>query len=126
MKKSKEESPLKAARKKAREAIEIRLSKLLKTITSELGQEDLDIEKEAKKLAKKITKGLKSIKKPEEVKPIANGTDKTIKAGNDIKPVIKPPVSNVKKPEIKAVPQSKPVVPKAEAVKTTDPNKVKK
>ena len=126
MKKSKEESPLKAARKKAREAIEIRLSKLLKTITSELGQEELDIEKEAKKLAKKITKGLKSIKKPEEVKPTANGTDKAVKAGNGVKPVIKPSVSNVKKPEIKAVPQSNPVAPKAEAVKTPASNKVKK
>ncbi|MDB5022950.1 MAG: hypothetical protein JWP78_705 [Mucilaginibacter sp.] len=126
MKKSKEESPLKAARKKARKAIEIRVGKLLKAIASELGQEALDIDKEAKKLAKKITKGLKPGKKIDEVKPSANGIAQPVKAGNNVQPVIKRSISDVKKPEIKAAAQPKSLASKAEAVKTTAPNKVKK
>ena len=55
MKKEKNESPAKVARKKAKDSIESRLTKTLKSITAELGQEVIDIEKTAKKLAKKDT-----------------------------------------------------------------------
>src|SRR3978361_2159858 len=63
MKKEKSESPVKTARKKAKDSVESRLTKTLKSITAELGQEAIDIEKTAKKLAKKLTKGLKGGKK---------------------------------------------------------------
>jgi len=53
MKKDKEESPLKVARKKTREAIEVRLAKHLRNITTEIGKEAIDIEKEAKKTGQK-------------------------------------------------------------------------
>ena len=60
MKKEKQESPAKAAKKIAVKSIQLRLIKTIKNITVELGQEVIDIEKEAKKLAKKITKHLKT------------------------------------------------------------------
>ncbi len=92
MKKEKEESPLKVARKKTREAIEVRLAKHLRNITTEIGKETIDIEKEAKRLAKKITKGLK---KTAEEKP-AKEKNKTAE-----KPVSKAPVSKAKTPVVK-------------------------
>ncbi|HZY37179.1 MAG TPA: hypothetical protein VFE53_11050 [Mucilaginibacter sp.] len=59
MKKDKQQSPAKAARK----AIQESLIKTLKTIASQLQKQgihtDIDVEKESKKLAKKITKGAK-------------------------------------------------------------------
>jgi adenine specific DNA methylase Mod len=102
MKKEKEESPLKVARKKTREAIEVRLAKHLRNITTEIGKEAIDIEKEAKKLAKKITKGLK---KADAEKPVKE--NKTAE-----KPASKSPVSNAKKPVAKAAP-AKTTAPKA-------------
>jgi len=59
MKKDKQQSPAKAARK----AIQESLVKTLKSITGQLEKQgihtDIDLEKESKKLAKKITKGAK-------------------------------------------------------------------
>ena len=95
MKKDKEESPLKVARKKTREAIEVRLAKHLRNITTEIGKETIDIEKEAKRLAKKITKGLKKASEKSEKE-----NDKAAE-----KPASKSPaVSNAKKPVAKATP----------------------
>ena len=48
MKKEKQESPAKAAKKIATKSIQQRLIKTIKTITAELGQVEIDIEKEAK------------------------------------------------------------------------------
>jgi len=114
MKKDKEESPLKAARKKTREAIEVRLARHLRNITTEIGKETIDIEKEAKKLAKKITKGFK--------KTAEKSADETVKKE---KPVSKVPVSNAKKPVVKAAP-AKTAAPKAAVAKTTPAGKSKK
>ena len=116
MKKEKEESPLKVARKKTREAIEVRLAKHLRNITTEIGKEAIDIEKEAKRLAKKITKGLK---KTAEEKP-AKENNKTAE-----KPVSKAPVSEAKKPVVKAA-STKTAVPKATVAKTAPTVKTKK
>ena len=59
MKKDKQQSPIKAARK----AIQESLLKTLKSIAGQLEKQgihpDIDLEKESKKLAKKITKGAK-------------------------------------------------------------------
>jgi len=123
MKKEKEESPLKAARKKTREAIEIRLVKTLKTITAELKYDAFDSEKEAKRLAKKIIKGLK--KSDDEAKPDTEAAKKTVKeASAKEKPVSPAPVA-VKpvKPEAKT-PVLKAAAPKA--VKSAAPKSTKK
>jgi len=127
MKKEKQESPLKAARKKTREAIEIRLIKTLKTLTGELGQGALDIEKEAKKLAKKITKKLKGKKDAADKETLpTNGSIKAAKEGNDTKEkaVSKPVASKVKKTVAKA--PSKTITAKPDAIKTAAPKPAKK
>ena len=49
MKKEKQDDTLKAAKKKTRDDVQTRLAKVIKTIATELGQDALDIEKEAKK-----------------------------------------------------------------------------
>jgi hypothetical protein len=85
MKKDKQESPAKAAKKIMTKSIRQRLIKNLKTITAELGQVEIDIEKEAKKLAKKITKHLKTVKEPEKVAtptPEANKVEKKPEVNN--------------------------------------------
>ncbi len=77
MKKESKESPVKAARKKTREAVQIRITRLLKTITVELGHDSVDIEKEAKKLAKKITKGLHKHSATKDTEKIMSENGKT-------------------------------------------------
>ncbi|MDF2430428.1 MAG: hypothetical protein JWP44_59 [Mucilaginibacter sp.] len=83
MKKNKEESPVKTARKKATRSIQLRLSKLLTTITNELGQDEqkavIDIEKESKKLAKKIAKHLIVKKETAKEKPATTAAEKPVK-----------------------------------------------
>lgn len=119
MKKIKEESPIKAARKKAREAIEIRLNNLLKTITTELGQEAINFEKESKKLAKKIIKGVKAANKTadKELSPAKTPEKQKINSIN-AKAVIKPQPVSVKKTAAKPI-IAKKVAPKTVAVKTS-------
>jgi hypothetical protein len=77
MKKEKKESPTKAARKKTRDAVEIRITRLLKTITVELGLDTVDTEKEAKKLAKRITKGLYKHSKTKDTEKMSSENGKT-------------------------------------------------
>jgi hypothetical protein len=97
MKKSKQESPVKAARK----AIEKRLINELKAITGQLVQEGIkttiDIEKQSKKLAKKITKGLK-------LKQSAK--QETVKE-NAVASATKTPVREKESAPVKAVPAAK-------------------
>ena len=119
MKKQKEESPAKAAKKKAREAIQIRLVKAIKTIAVELGQDALDIEKEAKKIAKKIAKSLKPAKKTDKIIPPAGDAKKTAAPKEKVvskstaviakKPVNKAATSKTtkQKPAVKSVPQKR-------------------
>lgn len=124
MKKDKQESPLKAARKKTTKDIELRLVTVFKTITNELGQPNskpgINIEKQAKKLAKKIAKSLTAAKAKDTVansqKPKEASTVKQAPAG-------KLTVANAKKPAIKAT-QAKTEAPKTEA-KTITQKKVK-
>ena len=122
MKKEKQESPIKAARKKTRDAIEARLVKTLKTIASELGQEVADIEKDAKKLAKKLTKGLKKSKDADKSATPVVEAKKPIKASSDAKPktVAKPVAAVAKKPVAKAA------APKAAAAKPATAKSTKK
>jgi len=107
MKKEKQESPAKAAKKIATKSIQQRLIKSIKTITAELGQVEIDIEKEAKKLAKKITKNLKPAKEAEKNPAPVAATKKVEKAPavSKAKPA---PVVAAKKPVAK-----KPVAKKA-------------
>ena len=126
MKKEKEETPDKAVKKKARNDIQARLVKVIKTITTELGHDALDIEKEAKKLAKKITKGLKVVKKTDKaVAPVSNAK-KPVKSDNSTKEkaISKAPAPVEKMPVAKAVP-AKPAAPKSGTVKAA-PIKAKK
>jgi hypothetical protein len=118
MKKEKQESLDKAAKKKTRDDIQSRLVKVIKAITVELGQDALDIEKEAKKLAKKITKHLKA-KTADKVNSPAGVTKNTVAKAVTPKEntVSKAPLPVVKKPVAKATP-SKTVTPKAAAPKT--------
>ena len=100
MKKEKQQSPAKVARK----AIQERLIKELKSIAAQLQKQgihsDIDVEKESKKLAKKITKGAKVDQPaaPKETAPVEAKTP--AKAAEPVKP--------------KAV--AKPAAPKAEKV----------
>ena len=110
MKKEKQESPAKAAKKIATKSIQQRLIKAIKTITAELGQVEIDIEKEAKKLAKKITKNLKPAKEADKSPAPAAAAKKVEKApaASKAKPAAKPaPVAAVKKPVAKAAPAKK-------------------
>jgi hypothetical protein len=117
MKKEKQESLDKAAKKKTREDIQSRLVRAIKAITIELGQDALDIEKEAKKLAKKITKHLKA-KTTDKVNSPASVTKNSVTKAVAPKEntVSKAPSPGVKKPAVKATP-SKTVTPKAIASK---------
>jgi hypothetical protein len=145
MKKEKQESPAKAAKKIATKSIQQRLIKILKTITSELGQVEVDIEKEAKKLAKKITKHLKTVKEPEKSTTPETGAKKVQKKPepNNAKPVVKAaPVAVVNKPAAKTATKTAPVAaaktplakavpvrasaPKKDAAKTTATKSTKK
>jgi len=120
MKKEKQESPAKAAKKIATKSIQQRLIKTIKTITAELGQVEIDIEKEAKKLAKKITKNLKSAKEPEKAAAPTVTVKKVEKAlvVTKAKPTAKPaPVAVAKKPVAKT-PAPKKEAAKAPAAKS--------
>jgi hypothetical protein len=105
MKKEKQESPAKAAKKIVTKSIQQRLIKTIKTITTELGQVEVDIEKEAKKLAKKITKHLKAVKEPEKTAALAVTDKKVEKAPAASKTA---PVAAAKKPVAKAAPAKAP------------------
>ena len=124
MKKEKQESSAKAAKKIATKSIQQRLIKTLKTITTELGEVEIDIEKEAKKLAKKITKHLKTVKEPEKtVAPavVANKAEKKSEVSN-AKPAAKStPVAAVKTSITKPAPAAatKKTVAKAAPAKTS-------
>ncbi|MDB5005827.1 MAG: hypothetical protein JWQ84_555 [Mucilaginibacter sp.] len=116
MKKNKEESPVKASRKKAAKSIQLRISKLLETITNELGQDEqkavINIEKEAKKLAKKIAKHLIVKKETVKEKPATVTAEKPVKQQTPKEAIVpKPPVAKAEKPVIEAT--------KLKAVKTT-------
>ena len=121
MKKEKQESPAKAAKKIAIKSIQLRLIKTLKTITTELGQEAIDIEKEAKKLAKKIAKHLKTGKEEEKTDTPVIEAKKPSKgsAVSKAKPVSTP----AKKAPAKATPvkaaASKKISPKTAVSKNT-------
>lgn len=130
MKKEKQESPTKAAKKIVTKSIQQRLIKTIKTITAELGQVEVDIEKEAKKLAKKITKHLKTVKEPEKTAApavVANKVEQKSEGSNS-KLAVKPaPVSTVKTPTAKPTTKSAPVsaakkpIAKATPAKTPAP-----
>ena len=127
MKKEKQESPAKSVKKTATKSIQLRLIKTLKTITSELGHDVIDIEKEAKKLAKKITKNFK----PKEVEKTTTPAPEAKKpastpAASKAKPASKPaPVAAAKKPVAKAAAVKAPA-PKLEAAKAPEPKSTKK
>src|SRR3978361_1521256 len=104
MKKEKSESPVKTARKKAKDSVESRLTKTLKSITAELGQEAIDIEKTAKKLAKKLTKGFKAGKEAAAAKIAEVVTPATKAVAPKAKPAAKPAIVATKKPVAKAAP----------------------
>lgn len=127
MKKEKQESPEKAAKKIAIKSIQLRLIKTLKTITGELGQEAIDIEKEAKKLAKKITKHLKTGKEADKKDALASETKKSVKTKTvaDVKPSVKSVSAPAKKSVDKATP-AKATATKKEATKSPTAKSTKK
>jgi len=112
MKKEKQPSPVKAARK----AIQGILLTEINNITEQLQKQgittDVDADKEAKKLAKRITKGAKAIAAPE-TKPVAAETKAPEKKAAPAKEKAAP-----KAPEKKAEP-AKAAAPKAPAAKAT-------
>jgi len=101
MKKDKQQSPVKTARK----AIQESLVKTLKSIAGQLEKQgihtDIDFEKESKKLAKKITKGAK-FEQPAAAKEMAPAAE--------AKPAVKEATP------AKAKPAAKATAPKAEKV----------
>ena len=101
MKKDKQQSPAKAARK----AIQESLLKTLKSIAGQLQKQgihtDADLEKESKKLARKITKGAK-VDQPAAPKETAQATE--------VKAPAKPAAP------VKTKPAAKAAAPKAEKV----------
>ena len=139
MKKEKQDKPAKAEKKQARKNVQQQLITELKAITGQLGQkaEDvaIDIEKESKKLAKKITKGFKAIlaetKEGEKVKPVENKSavlkpdTKSSNGSATVKPTpvtAKKPTST-RKPAAEAAPEkvvtAKPAPAKTSAAKTS-------
>jgi hypothetical protein len=127
MKKNKEESPDKAARRKARTGVQNRLIKELKAIVSQLGIKDaeavIDYEKEAKKLAKKITKGLKADEPAQQETSKASSNGTVVKAPAKENKIVKEPtapVSNKKPaaPVVTPAPASKAKTVKAKAQKS--------
>ena len=120
MKKEKQESPAKAAKKIATKSIQQRLIKTLNTITAELGQVEIDVEKEAKKLAKKIIKNLKVAKEAEKpaTPTVAVKKVETAPVLTKAKPVAQSvAVAASKKPVAKAAPIKAPL-PLKDAAKT--------
>ena len=113
MKKDKQPSPAKAARKAIHETI----LKTLKSIAGQLQKQgihtDADLEKESKKLAKKITKGAKVDQPaaPKAVAPAAEAKAPAKEAGT----AKAKPAAQAKAPA-KAKPAPKAVAPKAEKV----------
>jgi histone H1/5 len=100
MKKEKPQSQLKAARKKVKDDIQKKLAKVLLAITKELGHDSskssIDVVKESKKLAKKLTKDFK----------------------------INIETANVPAPVIEAAAPAKIVAPKVKTVESTSPAKI--
>ncbi len=121
MKKSKKQSPVKDTIKKSKETIRVRLVKELKAVTDLLVKQGLataiDIEKEAKKLAKKITKGIKAL----EVKTEAPKENPSPAAKAPVKET--PQVKEVKVVTPKAAPKSPEAKPK-QVVAPKQPAKV--
>jgi len=115
MKNNKPKSPFKTARKEARKAIQLRLVKELTAITGQLkiGTDNkvIDIEKESKKLAKKISKGIKADKA---AKSAVSATPKTVTKPKAVAEPIK--AADVKKEKTTAKPAT--TKPAAEPVKT--------
>jgi hypothetical protein len=140
MKKEKQDKPAKTEKKQARKNIQQQLITELKAITGQLGQkaEDvvIDIEKESKKLAKKITKGFKAIlpdhkeepkakpieSKPARSKPETKST--TVKAADKPAPVEIKKSATIKKPKAEAAPEK--VVPEKAAPAKTAATKTSK
>ncbi|HVW13129.1 MAG TPA: hypothetical protein VHB54_04875 [Mucilaginibacter sp.] len=121
MKTEKQESPVKALKKKTKDSIHKRLAKVLRSITSELGQDEknvsIDIEKESKKLAKKIVKGLiikqEPVKEKEKVTaPVKESAPVTAKPAAKKAPAPKS-AKNVAAPAKKAVSDAKKPEPTA-------------
>ncbi|MBS1524515.1 MAG: hypothetical protein JST19_02635 [Bacteroidetes bacterium] len=104
MKTDKQVSPLKALKKRTKESIHKRLAKALRSITAELGQDEknlsIDIEKESKKLAKKLVKGM--IVKPEPDKEKA-----AVPAKTNAPAAAKPAAKKTQAPAQKAGPETK-------------------
>jgi hypothetical protein len=122
MKKDKQQSPIKAARK----AIQESLIKTLKSIADQFQKQgihaDIDLEKESKKLAKKITKGAKvdHPSAPKETTPAqeAQAPAKTA-APAKAKPIAKaaaPKAQKVAAPAALAKPAAPATEPKAQKV----------
>ncbi len=115
MKKDKQQSPAKAARK----AIQESLVKTLKSIAGQLEKQgihtDIDLEKESKKLAKKITKGAK-VDQPaaaKETAPAAEAKTPVKEAAPaKTKPAVKAVASKAEK-VLAPVAPPKPVAPEA-------------
>jgi hypothetical protein len=113
MKKDKQQSPIKAARK----AIQESLLKTLKSIAGQLQKQgihtDTDLEKESKKLAKKITKGAK-VDHPAASKETAPATEAKTPAKVTAPAETKAPAKAAA--PAKAKPAAKAPAPKAEKV----------
>ena len=124
MKKDKQQSPAKAARK----AIHESLLKTLKSIAAQLQKQgihtDADLEKESKKLAKKITKGAK-VDQPAAPKETAPAAD-TKAPAKEAAPAKAKPAAKAAAPKAQkvAAPATTPESPAAasvsKAVKATD------
>lgn len=126
MKKEKSQAQGKGAKKQIKESIQNRLEKFLTTIAGELGDKThIDIEKESKKLAKKLVKGLalKEASKPVKAAPvkeaIANAAPdaaaKPTKVSKIKKTLAKAAVTKPAPAKVEPAPKNtvKPAVPKA-------------
>ena len=137
MKKEKSQLQSKAAKKKIKEGIQTRLANLLTAITGELslGKLAIDIEKESKKLAKKLVKGLvvKEAAKPTAPAPVKETKAKSApKVSAPVKETKAPKAASTAKKTVAKTPvAAKPAAVKAEVaskpavVKTAAPKAVK-
>jgi hypothetical protein len=130
MKKDKSQSLLKAARKKTRETVQKRLVSALQKITNELHQDgskpSIDVEKESKKLAKKITKHFTASKEAEKdtIPAVANAAPVKENKVEPAKPTASKKAAPIAKKPVAKVAPTKPAAPKA--VNNSLPKPVKK